>query len=486
MERSPELPDDRSGQTSSENSSEGSTESSIESSTESSPESSTARPTVRSAEKSSSKKRAKVRSVKGTSDVLPEQQALRHGVIDAAARVLGNAGAGQVTTPIFEYAELFERSVGDSADLVVQKEMYTFEDRGGRTLALRPEFTAGIMRAFIEHGMHTWPTPVKLWSWGPAFRAENVQRGRYRQFHQIDYELVGIDTPLADAETVQLMYQTLAACGLTRHVMKLGSVGDLEDRAAYNAYLRAELTPRANELSEVSRERLRLNPMRVLDSKDAGDQALIAGLERPLDRLGAKGREHFDEVRSLLDAWGVPYELDSSIVRGLDYYRRTAFEAHYPGIGAQSALGGGGRYDGLIAEIGGPDLPAIGWAFGLERILDALEQEASAESSETTARPSLFVVPLDEPAVAEVAALANRLREHGRVQYAYAKRAPGKGLRDAERAGATFAALRGESEREAGVWQLKDLASGEQRSVGEDELAAVLAVAAAAGSAETL
>ena len=421
------------------------------------------------------KKAAKIQSVKGTSDILPDEQRLWHEVVAAAAAVLGNAGAGELTTPIFEHAELFERSVGESSDLVVQKEMYTFEDRGGRLLALRPEFTAGVMRAFIEHGMHTRPTPVKLWSWGPAFRAENVQRGRYRQFHQIDYEMVGIDSPLADAETVQLMYQTLSACGLKGHVMKLGSVGDLQDRANYNVYLRERLTPVANELSEVSRERLRLNPMRVLDSKDEGDQALIAGLDRPLDRLGASARDHFDTVCRFLEDWGVPFELDRGIVRGLDYYRRTAFEAHYAGIGAQSALGGGGRYDGLIAEIGGPDLPAIGWAFGLERVIDALKQErGAAEPATGEGRSALFLVPVDDDAVAEVAALAGRLRAHGRVQYAYQKRAPGKGLREADKAGAAFAVLRGKSERDDGVWQVKDLASGTQRSVSESELVAIL------------
>src|SRR5690606_17421941 len=173
----------------------------------------------------------------------------------------------------------------------------------------------------------------------------------------------GTDSPLADAETVQLMYDVLAECGLTRHVMMLGSVGDPEDAAAYNAYLREQLGPRSADLSEVSRERLRLNPMRVLDSKEKQDQELIASLDRPLDRLAEPARMHFEQVRRYLDDWGVPYEVDTSIVRGLDYYRRTAFEAHHQGIGAQSALGGGGRYDGLLKLLGGPDLPAIGWAF---------------------------------------------------------------------------------------------------------------------------
>jgi len=414
----------------------------------------------------------KVRSVKGTADVLPEERAAWRRVESAAARVLGNAGAGELSVPVFEYVDVFTKSVGESSDIVVQKEMYVFEDRGGRSLALRPEFTAGIMRAFVEHGMHTRPLPVKLWTMGPAFRAENVQRGRYRQFHQVDYEVVGSESPLADAEAVQLMYAVLEECGLTRHVMLLGSVGDPEDRAAYNAYLREALEPRRDELSEVSRERLRLNPMRILDSKHAGDQALIADLDRPLDRLGEASRAYFEQVRRYLDAWGVPYRVDPGIVRGLDYYRRTAFEAHHEGIGAQSALGGGGRYDGLIKLLGGPDLPATGWAFGVERVIDALAEEAAADDG--AREPRLFLVPLDEAAVDEAAALAARLREHGTVEFAYQRRAPGKGLAEADRRGATHAALRGASERAAGVWQLKDLATGEQRPASEDDLRALL------------
>jgi len=414
----------------------------------------------------------KLRSVKGTADVLPEQQAAWRRVQDAAERVLGNAGAGQVTVPMFEYAEVFEKSVGESSDIVVQKEMYVFEDRGGRTLALRPEFTAGLMRAFAEHGMHTRPLPVKLWSLGPAFRAENVQRGRYRQFHQVDYEVVGTDSALADAEAVQLAYQLVTELGLRQHVVKLGSVGDPEDRAAYNAYLREALEPRRSELSEVSVERLRLNPMRVLDSKDEGDQRVIAELDRPLDRLGEASRAHFEQVRRYLDAWGVPYQVDPAIVRGLDYYRRTAFEVHYEGIGAQSAIGGGGRYDGLLKLLGGADLPAIGWALGVERLLDAMAEEGVLGTDKPGKR--LFLVPLDDEAVAEAAELARRLRSKGRVEFAYQRRAPGKGLADADKRGATHAALRGGSERTRAVWELKDLASGEQRAVSEAELFALL------------
>ena len=390
-------------------------------------------------------------------------------MVAAAAAVLEGAGTGKLTTPIFEHAEVFEKSVGESADLVVQKEMYTFDDRGGRRITLRPEFTASVVRAFIENGMYTRPLPVKLWSEGPLFRAENVQRGRYRQFHQVNFEILGLATPLADAESVELLYRSIAVAGLTKHRIKLGSVGDPEDRAAYNEYLRAELTPIRAQLSETCRERLELNPMRILDSKDEGDQALIADLDRPLDRLGQEARQHFDEVAAYLTDWGVPYDLDPSIVRGLDYYRRTAFEVHYHGIGAQSALGGGGRYDGLIQMLGGPELPAIGWAFGIERVLDALEQEQVETSA--ASGPALFLVPLDDAAVAEVANLAQRLRSGSvRTEFAYQRRNPGKGLKEADRSGARFAALRGSSEHSDHAWQLKDLETGEQRQVSELEL----------------
>jgi len=424
----------------------------------------------------------KLRAVKGTNDRLPADQPRWHHVIDAAASVLGRAGVQEITTPVFEFAEVFERSVGEAADLVVQKEMYTFDDRGGRRLTLRPEFTAGVLRAFVEHGMYTWPSPVKLWSHGPAFRAENVQRGRYRQFHQVNLEIVGTAAPVADAEAIALFADVLRALGLRGVRVALGSVGDPVDRAAYNAYLRGALEPHAEELSETSRERLRLNPMRVLDAKDPGDRALVAPLKRPLDFLNAESRAHFDAVAACLDAWGVPYDVDPSIVRGLDYYRRTAFEIHADGIGAQSALGGGGRYDGLVAQLGGPDVPGIGWAFGIERVLDALTQAEVATPA--PGRPLLFLVPMDEDAVAEAAAIARELRAHARVEHAYVRRAVGKGLRDADRSGARFAGLLGERERADGVIQVKDLARGTERRLTLRELPTWIA-AEASGAPRT-
>jgi histidyl-tRNA synthetase len=414
----------------------------------------------------------KLQAVKGTFDILPEDQAQWQRIYSAAEQVLRRAGVQELTPPVFEHSEVFVKSAGASSDLVVQKEMYTFTDAGGRTLTLRPEFTPGLLRAYLEHGMHTRPAPVKVWSRGPIFRAEKPQRGRFRQFHQVDCEILGLAAPLADAETVTLLLRVLQACGLKNLTVRLGSVGDAEDARAYNAYLRDELGKRAPELSETSRERLRLNPMRVLDSKDKGDQEIVATLKRPLDFLNDDARAHFDAVQAFLHDWGVPFEVDDSVVRGLDYYRRTAFEVHHTGIGAQSALGGGGRYDGLIENLGGSATPGIGWAFGVERVIDAMKEDGVQLPG--APRPLLFLLPMDEAAVPEVAKLALELRSSLSVQHAYSKRAPGKGLRDAERSGARFAGLRGARERERGVYALKDLGSGEQLEVAEADLAPFL------------
>lgn len=411
----------------------------------------------------------KPRAVKGTYDVLPESAPVWRALRASAERVLESAGVQEIVPPIFEYAEIFEKSVGESADLVVQKEMYRFSDRGGRDLVLRPEFTAGVLRAYVEHGMHTRPSPVKLWSLGPAFRAENVQRGRFRQFHQLNCEILGLADPLVDAESIALLAAVLEDLGLRDLRVALGSVGDPEDRDAYNAYLREHLEPRKDELSETSRERLRLNPMRVLDSKDDGDQAIVAELDAPLDRLGDPARAHLDAVAGYLSDWGVRFDYAPSIVRGLDYYRRTAFEIHAEGIGAQSALAGGGRYDGLVESLGGPATPGVGWAMGVERVLDALA--SSGLSPDGSPAPDLFLVPMDEAAIPEVARTARELRPELRVQHAYVRRAPGKGLRDADRTGARYAALRGERERERDIWTLKHLNSGEQREVASRDLA---------------
>src|SRR5690625_3421536 len=410
----------------------------------------------------------KPQAVKGTHDILPAQVPAWRQLEQRVRQTLERAGAGEIRPPVFEHTETFIKTAGESSDLVVQKEMYTFTDRGERSLTLRPEFTPGFLRAYIQHGMHTWPSPVRLWGIGPVFRAENVQRGRYRQFHQVNYEVLGSDSALIDAETIALLYDALSATGLRNLRVRLGSVGDPDDRSAYNDYLREQLSPVADKLTETSQERLRLNPMRLLDAKDPGDRALIEKLRRPLEFLCSAAANHCAEVQDGLRAWDIPFDVDDSLVRGLDYYRRTAFEVHHLGIGAQSALCGGGRYDGLVRSLGGPDTPGIGWAFGVERVLDALAEDSPERPA--LPGPLAFLVPLDAEAVTEVATTARELRRELPVGHAFVSRNPGRGLRDADRSGARYAVLRGTNERENGTSQVKNLQSGEQEDVQEAAL----------------
>ena len=420
---------------------------------------------------------------KGTQDHLPDtppsqspppaaQRASAHTWLLATARqVLERAGAQSIDTPIFEEAELVRRGVGDSSD-IVRKEMFRvtyFGDHGN--YILRPEGTAGIMRAYLENGLKQLPSPLKLWTHGPMFRAENVQKGRLRQFHQLNYELIGSDAALADAEAIALMLQVVAALGLRGVQLKLGSVGDPADRVSYNAYLREVFTPHLERLSDDSRDRLERNPLRILDSKSAGDQALIAelGVRPLLESLSGEAAAHFEQVRAYLDAWHIKYQLDPNIVRGLDYYRRTAWELHHQGVGAKSALGGGGRYDGLSAELGGPVVAAVGWALGMERLLIALDAEQRPLPS--LREPlQVFVASLSEFHLALAAQVAQTLRRAVRAEFAYRALKPGQLLREAERRGAVYAAIIGESEADSGLITLKHLSSGAQRQLALSEL----------------
>lgn len=420
---------------------------------------------------------------KGTNDLLPPgspklspltSSGAHTWLVETARRVLERAGAQRIDTPVFEEAELVKRGVGDSTD-IVRKEMFTvyyFGDHGG--FILRPEGTAGIVRAYLQNGLKQLPAPLKLWTSGPNFRAENVQKGRYRQFHQVDYEVLGSADPLVDAEAIALMVDVVRELGLRDVRVKLGSIGDPVDREAYNSYLRELFTAHLDRLSDDSRDRLTRNPMRILDSKSEGDLVLIAELNvKPmLDFLGEEARAHFEAVQGYLKDWGVPYDLDPSIVRGLDYYRRTAWELHHEGVGAKSALGGGGRYDGLAEVLGGPPTPGIGWAFGVERLLLALEAEGVELPD--TGGPLLYVVALDEENVPHAAKIAMEARTVARAEFAYRAMKPGGAFKDAERRGARWIALIGSQEIADGTLSLKNLNSGEQQVVGVSELAAFL------------
>lgn len=400
-------------------------------------------------------------AVRGAKDLFGEELRLHRQILETARKVLEAAGATELITPIFEETQVFEKGVGAATD-IVRKEMFTFQDRGGRSLTLRPEGTAAMVRAYLEHGMGVWPKPVRLWMAGPMFRAERPQKGRYRQFHQVDYEALGGEDPLLDAEAILLLLSLLKELGLRHLELKLSSVGDPADRARYNAYLRETLGPYRDRLSQDSKERLELNPMRILDSKDEGDQALLKelGVKPMLDFLGEEARAHLAQVERHLDRLGVPYTLDPALVRGLDYYVRTAFEVHHAQIGAQSALGGGGRYDGLSELLGGPRVPGVGFAIGVERV--ALALEAEGQSPPPPEGPALYLIPLYPEAVAEAFYLAQALRPRLRVEYPLSPRKPAKGLEEALKRGALFAGFLGEEEVRAGEVTLKRLATGEQ------------------------
>ncbi len=397
----------------------------------------------------------KFKAPRGTFDVLPAAMARRELVLRTAADVFARAGYDWVATPAFEDTDLFERGVGRSTD-IVRKEMFTFEDKGGRSLTLRPEGTAPICRAYVEHGMHKLAQPVKLAYHGPFFRHERPQAGRYRQFHQIGAEAIGSDSPLADAELITLFSDLVEELGVPGVELRLGSLGSLDTRREYLEELKSHLRSREAELSGDVRDRIELNPLRAFDSDDEGTKAVMADAPQLLDHLDPADAEHFAELRELLAASSVEYTIDPTLVRGLDYYTRTIFSFVCDRLGAQSEIGGGGRYDGLIAQLGGPDTPAIGWAAGIERILLALDEEV-----ETPGR-DLFIAVAGEGQRAKAVALAGELRRAGiSVELDLAGRSVKGQLKQADRVGAQRTLFLDESESA----RLRDMATGAERQV---------------------
>ena len=314
----------------------------------------------------------KLQAPRGTYDVLPEEATARLALEGVCRRVLEGAGYERIETPAFEATELFSRGVGASTD-IVQKEMYTFTDAGRRSLTLRPEGTAPICRAYVEHGMHTAPQPVKLWYLSQFFRYERAQAGRYRQFWQVGAETIGTDDPAVDAESIALLWAILTELGVGGIELRLGSLGTAATRAEYREELSAYLRAHEDRLSPEVVARIDLNPLRAFDADHPGTREVMAGAPVLMDALAPEDLAHFDEVRARLDAAGIGYRLDPTLVRGLDYYARTVFEFTSDVLGAQSAVGGGGRYDGLVEQLGGPRTPACGWAAGVERMLLSAE-----------------------------------------------------------------------------------------------------------------
>jgi len=404
----------------------------------------------------------KLQAPRGTFDVLPEQAAARAAIEREARRIFESAGYGRIETPTFEATELFARGVGESTD-VVQKEMYTFDDGGGRSLTLRPEGTAPICRAYIEHGMHKLPQPVRLWYLSSFYRHEAPQAGRFRQFWQVGVEAIGSDDPAVDAETILLLAELLDSLGARDVRLRISSLGSPEVRAAYRAELQAYLREHEAELSSEVRERIDLNPLRAFDADHPGTREVMAGAPRLLDRLSGEDAEHFAEVRALLDRARVAYEVDPILVRGLDYYTRTVFEFESTALGAQSGVGGGGRYDGLVEALGGPPAPGCGWAAGIERILLASDDAAGAVSGPPTSAPpvDLFVAFADTAQRADAFGLTVEARRAGLgAQMELAGRSLKGQLKQADRVGARFVAI-----LSAEGAALKDMESGEQRDV---------------------
>ncbi len=399
---------------------------------------------------------ARFQAPKGTFDILPEDARVRARIETAAAAIFERAGYGRIETPAFEDSELFARGVGEATD-IVRKEMFSFEDRGGRSVTLRPEATAGICRAYVEHGMHKLAQPVRLWAHGPFFRYEAPQAGRYRQFFQIDAEAIGTDSPLADAESISLLDELLRELEVPGVKLRLSSLGSRESRAAYLEELRAYLRTHESELSKDVRERIDANPLRAFDADHQETRKVMNGAPLMLDRLESEDAEHFAAVRELLDAAGIEYELDGTLVRGLDYYTRTVFEFECDRLGAQSGIGGGGRYDGLVAELGGPETAAVGWAAGVERIALALADQGEAEEP----RRDVFVAA-DDGSRSAALALVGDLRSAGLSAEAdLADRSLKGQMKQADRVGARFAVILEQGAKP----QLREMDGGEQSEI---------------------
>ncbi len=404
-----------------------------------------------------------IRAVKGTRDLLPDEIGVWHRLEAVAHDLFARYGYREIRTPVFEETQLFARGIGSETD-VVSKEMYTFLDRDEQrtSLTLRPEATAGIVRAVIEHNLTNTDPALKVYAMGPMFRRERPQKGRYRQFHQVDVEAFGMGAPSVDVEVIELALEFLKACGVTEVELVLNSVGDAACRPAYVEKLRAALRSHAAELGADSQRRTETNPLRVLDSKAPEEQALIASLPRIGDHLCEGCREHFAQVRRELDLLGIRYRLDHRLVRGLDYYVKTTFEVTSGALGAQNSLLGGGRYDGLVKALGGPDVPGIGFAVGLERL--ALAMPAAAAES----RCDVFLAVLSPAALDDAIRLQRSLRQAGTsVLMDHEGRSFKSKMKMADKLGARFVAIRGEDEIRKGVWSLRDMTRSTQEDVAE-------------------
>ncbi len=400
--------------------------------------------------------------VRGTHDILPEE-ILRHRHVEQTAMDVASLyGFAEIETPIFEFTEVFARTLGDTSD-VVTKEMYTFEDRGGERLTLRPENTAGVARAFISNGL-SQRLPLKLCYRGPMFRYERPQKGRLREFHQVGVELFGVEQAVADVEVIALAAQFLDSLGLRGRVRcELNTLGDMESRQAYRDRLVSYLMDFRDRLSEDSRERLERNPLRILDSKDEGDRGIIEGAPAMADSLTDAARKFFDDLRDGLNRIGIDFRLNDRLVRGLDYYCHTVFEFVTNDLGAQGTVLAGGRYDGLVSQMGGPKTPGVGWAAGVERLGMLVENAPAAP------RP-ICIVPFGSAMTADALALVQQLRQKGYAADLGYSGNLAKRLKRANKMNARAAVIMGEDEMARGAVTLRDMDSGNQTEIPLDDL----------------
>ncbi len=408
-----------------------------------------------------------IEAVKGARDILPDEMGRWHFVETSARDVFDLYGFREIRTPIFESTELFARGIGEGSDIVA-KEMYTFADRKGRSLTLRPENTAPVVRAYIEHQMHRRSEVERLYYMGPMFRYERPQKGRMRQFYQIGVEVFGSDHPAVDAETLEMLVAWLDRLGIRPIRLLLNSVGCPVCRPAYREALVAFLGPRRDSLCEDCRRRLATNPLRCFDCKVPADRELMAGAPAILEHLCGECRDHFARVRGYLESFAIPHAIEPRLVRGLDYYRRTAFEVTLPGLGAQNALLGGGRYDGLVEALGGPAIPGFGFAVGEDRLAMSLPADAALPAE----APEVFVVALGEGSVGPALGIARRLRRAARrvVLDPLPHKSLKAQMRRANDLGARFVLILGQEEIARGQLILKRMSDGTQATVGEQDL----------------
>jgi histidyl-tRNA synthetase len=412
--------------------------------------------------------RRRFQAIKGTRDLLPPETALWTRVERIAQEVFTSYGFGEIRLPIFEQTDLFARSIGLETD-VVSKEMYSFEDRDETSVSMRPEATASVCRAYIENGMQQLPQPVKLYTFGPMFRRERPQKGRYRQFYQIDAEVLGgSDAPGIDAELIEMVMTFFERLGLEGVELDINCIGDKKCRPKYVELLRAELRKVKDKLGPDSQRRIETNPLRVLDSKLENEQKLIEGMPHIADHLCEECAENYRGVKKELGLRGVKYRENWRLVRGLDYYSRTTFEITAKGLGSQNAVCGGGRYDGLIELLGGPPTRATGFAIGEDRLILSLQEAGKTPAAQGR---DVYIAWMGEKAYAVAVRAAKTLRAAGfSVELPPVEQKFGKALGQADKLGARYALILGDNEVESGEWTVKTLATGEQQKLSEMQL----------------